>query len=64
MIKRGYGKIIITASISGFGCAPLGEAAYGVIKAGLIMLTSVLAQELGPKGIKVNALAPGRVKTD
>jgi 3-oxoacyl-[acyl-carrier protein] reductase len=64
MIERGYGKIINTASISGLGCAPLGEGAYGVTKAGLIMLTSVLAQELGPKGINVNALAPGWVKTD
>jgi 3-oxoacyl-[acyl-carrier protein] reductase len=64
MIERGYGKIINTASISGFGCAPLGEGAYGVTKAGLIMLTSVFAQELGPKGINVNALAPGWVKTD
>lgn len=64
MIERGYGKIINTASISGFGCAPLGEGAYGATKAGLIMLTSVFAQELGPKGINVNALAPGWIKTD
>ena len=64
MIDRGYGKIINTASISGFGCAPLGEGAYGASKAGLIMLTSVFAQELGSKGINVNALAPGWIKTD
>jgi 3-oxoacyl-[acyl-carrier protein] reductase len=64
MIERGYGKIINTASISGFGCAPLGEGAYGATKAALIMLTSVFAQELGPYGINVNALAPGWIKTD
>ncbi|MCW4012861.1 MAG: 3-oxoacyl-ACP reductase FabG, partial [Candidatus Bathyarchaeota archaeon] len=64
MIERGYGKVINTASISGFGCAPLGEGAYGATKAALIMLTSVFAQELGPKGINVNALAPGWIKTD
>ena len=64
MIERGYGKVINTASISGFGCAPLGEGAYGATKAGLIMLTSVFAQELGPKGINVNAVAPGWTKTD
>jgi 3-oxoacyl-[acyl-carrier protein] reductase len=64
MIGKGYGKIINTASISGFGCAPLGEGAYGATKAGLIMLTSVFAQELGPKGVNVNALAPGWIKTD
>ena len=64
MIEHGYGKIINTSSISGFGCAPLGEGAYGATKAGLIMLTSVFAQELGPKGINVNAIAPGWIKTD
>lgn len=64
MIKQKYGKIINTASISGFGCAPLGEGAYGCSKAGLIMLTSVFAQELGQHGINVNALAPGWINTD
>ncbi|MBN2336198.1 3-oxoacyl-ACP reductase FabG [Candidatus Bathyarchaeota archaeon] len=64
MMKQKYGKIITTSSISGLGCAPTGEGAYGCTKAGLIMLTSVLAQELGPHGVNVNAIAPGWVRTD
>jgi 3-oxoacyl-[acyl-carrier protein] reductase len=64
MIKQGQGKIISTSSISGLGCAPSGEGAYGCSKAGLIMLTSVVAQDLGPYGINVNCIAPGWIKTD
>jgi NAD(P)-dependent dehydrogenase (short-subunit alcohol dehydrogenase family) len=36
---------------------------YSVSKAGLIMLTQVLAQELGPSNIQVNAIAPGVIRT-
>jgi 3-oxoacyl-[acyl-carrier protein] reductase len=64
MIKQKYGKIINTSSISGLGCNPTGEGSYGCAKAALIMLTSIYAQELGPHGINVNALAPGWIKTD
>jgi 3-oxoacyl-[acyl-carrier protein] reductase len=64
MIKQGKGRIISTSSISGLGCAPQGEGAYGCSKAGLIMLTSVAAQDLGPHGITVNCIAPGWIKTD
>jgi 3-oxoacyl-[acyl-carrier protein] reductase len=64
MIKQKYGKVINTSSISGLGCAPTGEGSYGCSKAGLIMLTSVFAQELGPHGINVNAIGPGWIKTD
>jgi 3-oxoacyl-[acyl-carrier protein] reductase len=64
MIQRKYGKIINTSSISGLGCAPTGEGAYGCAKAGLIALTSVAAQDLGPRGINVNAIAPGWIRTD
>jgi NAD(P)-dependent dehydrogenase (short-subunit alcohol dehydrogenase family) len=38
-------------------------AAYSVVKGGLVTLTKVLAAELGPKGIRVNALSPGSVPT-
>ncbi len=64
MIKQKGGSIISTSSISGLGCAPQGEGAYGCSKAGLIMLTAVAAQDLGPYGINVNAIAPGWIKTD
>jgi 3-oxoacyl-[acyl-carrier protein] reductase len=64
MIQSRYGKIINTSSISGLGCAPTGEGAYGCTKAGLIALTSVAAQDLGPFGINVNAIAPGWIRTD
>jgi 3-oxoacyl-[acyl-carrier protein] reductase len=64
MIAQKYGKIINTSSVSGLGCAPTGEGAYGCSKAGLIALTAVAAQELGPHGINVNSIAPGWTKTD
>ncbi len=64
MISKKSGKIINISSISGLGCAPTGEGAYGCSKAGLIALTSVAAQDLGPHGINVNCVAPGWIKTD
>ena len=64
MIQRKYGKIINISSISGLGCAPTGEGSYGCAKAGLIALTFVAAQDLGPMGINVNAIAPGWIRTD
>jgi NAD(P)-dependent dehydrogenase (short-subunit alcohol dehydrogenase family) len=62
MQQRGGGKIIFVASIAGMRPQPA-MGIYSVSKAGLIMLTQVLAQELGPSNIQVNALAPGVVKT-
>src|SRR6266852_8058164 len=57
------GAIVNVASIAGlrpeFGLGP-----YGVTKAALIMLTRQLATELGPHGIRVNAVAPSIVKTE
>jgi 3-oxoacyl-[acyl-carrier protein] reductase len=64
MIPKRSGKIINISSISGLGCAPTGEGAYGCSKAGVIALTSVASQELGPYGINVNCIAPGWIKTD
>ncbi len=61
---RGHGGAIVNvASIAGlrpeFGLGP-----YGVTKAALIMLSRQLATELGPHGIRVNAVAPSIVKTE
>ncbi|MFQ5922532.1 MAG: SDR family NAD(P)-dependent oxidoreductase [Anaerolineales bacterium] len=55
-------KIVLMSSVAGFRPST-GLGIYSVSKAGLNMLTMVLAGELGPKGIRVNALAPGTIKT-
>ena len=60
--SRGGGKIINVASVAGI--KPMaGMGLYGVTKAGVIMLTQVLAAELAGDNIQVNAIAPGLVKT-
>ncbi len=61
MKEQGGGSIINTASIMGIAPSELGF--YSVTKAGLIMLTRVLAKEWGQHKIRVNAIAPGVVKT-
>ena len=62
MHKRGGGKIINMASVAGRTPLP-GMGVYCVSKAGVIMLTEVLAAELAALNIQVNAIAPGFVKT-
>jgi len=62
MMAAGGGKIVNLASIAGLRPSP-GMGIYGVSKAAIIMLTQVLAQELGPSNIQVNAIAPGVIKT-
>lgn len=62
MAQGGGGKIINMASIAGLRPSP-GMGAYSVSKASIIMLTQVLARELGPSNIQVNAIAPGVIKT-
>ena len=56
------GSIVNIASISGIR-GSLKRAAYGASKGGVITLTKVMANELAPLGIRVNALAPGPVET-
>jgi NAD(P)-dependent dehydrogenase (short-subunit alcohol dehydrogenase family) len=62
MEKQGGGKIINIASVAGLRPGP-GMGLYGISKAGVLMLTRVLAVELGPANIQVNAIAPGVIKT-
>jgi NAD(P)-dependent dehydrogenase (short-subunit alcohol dehydrogenase family) len=59
--ERG-GAIAFVASVSGTTSAPR-HAAYGAAKAGLVSLVRSAARELGPYGIRVNAVAPGAVQT-
>ena len=63
MIKNNYGKIINVASIA--AKTPLeGLGVYNISKAAGVMLTKVLAKELGQHNIQINTLAPGLIKTD
>ncbi len=62
MINQGNGVIINTASIVGiFG--NVGQTNYAATKAGLIGMTKTLGKELGKKGVRVNAVAPGFIIT-
>jgi 3-oxoacyl-[acyl-carrier protein] reductase len=63
MIERGWGRIINISSNSVRIPGP-GQSAYAASKGGLEALTRALAMEVGRKGIRVNTVAPGRVKTD
>ncbi|MCX7725572.1 MAG: 3-oxoacyl-[acyl-carrier-protein] reductase [Chitinispirillaceae bacterium] len=62
MIKARQGKIINIASIVGL-IGNFGQANYSASKAGLIGLTKTVARELAGRGISVNAVAPGFIKT-
>ena len=63
MIERGSGNIILISSIGAFRSTSV-LGAYGISKAADAQLARNFALELGPKGIRVNAIAPGLVKTD
>ena len=63
MVERKRGRIVNTASQFAFRTMP-GMGPYSIAKAGVVMLTRALAQELGKHGIRVNAIAPGLVKTE
>lgn len=62
MLAAGRGSIIFMGSIAGIDPMP-GLGAYSVSKAGLLGLMRALAKELGPSGIRVNAVAPGYIRT-
>ncbi len=63
MLLKKYGRIINIASLSGLKGLP-GQTNYSAAKAGVIGATKALAQEVGRRGITVNAVAPGFIKTD
>jgi NAD(P)-dependent dehydrogenase (short-subunit alcohol dehydrogenase family) len=63
MAERGNGSVVIVSSIGGLrGSTVIG--AYGISKAADFALCRSLAGEWGPKGVRVNCVAPGLVKTD
>lgn len=62
MIKNGKGEIINVSSIVGI-YGNIGQVNYAAAKAGLIGMTKTLAKELGKKGVRVNAIAPGFIHT-
>jgi len=64
-IERKKGSIVNIASRLAFQANPsVAQGAYCVAKAGIVMLTRVLCRELGRYNIRVNAIAPGLVKTE
>jgi NAD(P)-dependent dehydrogenase (short-subunit alcohol dehydrogenase family) len=65
LVTRGGGSIACTSSVSGqAGGGVFGGPHYSAAKAGMLGLAKDMAKELGPKNIRVNAVAPGMVATD
>ncbi len=63
MLTKRFGRIINIASLSGLKGLP-GQANYSAAKAALIGATKALAQEVAPRKVTVNAIAPGFIKSD
>ena len=62
MLKQGKGSVINVSSISAID-GNIGQLSYSASKGAIISATKTMAQELGPKGIRVNAIAPGVIQT-
>lgn len=63
MLANRYGRIVTVVSLSGIKGMP-GQTNYSAAKAGVIGATKALAQEIARRGITVNAVAPGFIRTD
>ena len=63
MVVKRHGRIVNVASLSGLKGLP-GQTNYSAAKGGLIAATRALAQEVAPRGVTVNAVAPGFIETD
>jgi len=63
MIEKKYGKIINISSTCALGAIVVGQSAYVASKFAVVGFTKASARELGPFGINVNAIAPGRIPT-
>jgi NAD(P)-dependent dehydrogenase (short-subunit alcohol dehydrogenase family) len=64
MLQQGGGAIVNVASVNAFFQPDAGTIDYGAAKAALVNLSKSLAQEFGPRGIRVNCVSPGPVGTD
>lgn len=62
MVERGSGSIVALTSIRAVVVEP-GQGVYAATKAGVVQLVKTLSAELGPSGVRVNAVAPGVVET-
>jgi 3-oxoacyl-[acyl-carrier protein] reductase len=63
MVSRGYGRIVLTSSITGPVTGQAGFAHYGASKAAMLGFMRSAAVELAASGVTINAVLPGNVKT-
>ena len=63
MRENGFGRIVNLASLAGQQGGAVAGAHYAASKAGIVVLTKIVARELAPYGVTVNAIAPAAVRT-